>query len=357
VNWLLSDGQGTVQDVAQFSGGSGGGTYIADHLVFSPFGQITYQSGSGNQPRFTYLGERLDANAGLYYQGSGNSWYDAVNGVFASQGAPGYNGSIDNPFEFMGNNPFMSQLSTGYNSGDFNSGVGLMSGGGSTVPVFAGGGNEIGLANGAIILCAAPAARPQPAKGKDFRTVGPVVTRKHTVVRTETRAVHVVKIGSDGSIREKVLIQQKQLVVMVDTQRGVEKIPIPSDAIGALTEQQLAVQAQITTLEAKIADLRAKAKRARAVAVLFPEKILAWALDQAADAMNAQRLELLQQKWDLMEQIANGPWNAGDEEQWFIMRWHAPTWTDWKTVEVVPGPGWQIPGADPAIFDPELGLP
>ena len=87
VNWLLSDGQGTTQDVAQFSGGSGGGTSIADHLVFSPFGQITYQSASGSQPRFTYQGERLDANVGLYYQGSGSSWYDAVNGVFASQGS------------------------------------------------------------------------------------------------------------------------------------------------------------------------------------------------------------------------------------------------------------------------------
>ncbi len=106
----------------------------------------------GSQPRFTYLGERLDANVGLYYQGSGSSWYDAVNGVFASQGAPGYNGSVDNPFEFMGNNPFMSQLSTGYNSGDFNSGVGLMSGGGSTVPVFAGGGNVLGLAYGGGVV-------------------------------------------------------------------------------------------------------------------------------------------------------------------------------------------------------------
>ena len=47
----------------------------------------------------------------------------------------------------MGNNPFMSQLSTGYNSGDFNSGVGLMSGGGSTVPVFG---------NDDLVLCAAP---------------------------------------------------------------------------------------------------------------------------------------------------------------------------------------------------------
>jgi hypothetical protein len=149
LNWLLSDGQGTVQDVAQFSGG---GTSIADHLVFSPFGQITYQSASGSQPRFTYQGERLDANVGLYYQGSGSSWYDAVNGVFASQGAPGYNGSVDNPFEFMGNNPFMSQLSTGYNSGDFNSGVGIMSGGGSTVPVFLGTGNQLGFVPCAMII-------------------------------------------------------------------------------------------------------------------------------------------------------------------------------------------------------------
>jgi hypothetical protein len=118
---------------------------------------------------------------GLYYQGSGSSWYDAVNGVFASQGAPGYNGSVDNPFEFMGNNPFMSQLSTGYNSGDFNSGVGLMSGGGTTVPVFDGLG-------GGIQLC----AWSIPAKSK----IAGVVEFKRTL------SVTSVKIETGGGVFE-----------------------------------------------------------------------------------------------------------------------------------------------------------
>ncbi len=58
-------------------------------LLFSPFRQITYQLAWGSQPRFTYLGQRFGAGTGLYSQGSGSSWYDAVNGVFASQVRPG----------------------------------------------------------------------------------------------------------------------------------------------------------------------------------------------------------------------------------------------------------------------------
>jgi RHS repeat-associated protein len=89
--------------LAQYT--SGGGTSILDHIVYNPFGQIIYQSTPADQPRFTYAGQRLDSATGLSYEGRGSSWYDAVNGVFASQGAPGYNGSVANPFEYMGNKP------------------------------------------------------------------------------------------------------------------------------------------------------------------------------------------------------------------------------------------------------------
>jgi hypothetical protein len=119
--------------VAEYSGGS---TSIVDSIVYDSFGQITYQSAPSLQPTFTYMGQRYDSDTGLYYEGSGSSWYSAVDGVFASQGAPGYNGSVNNPFEYMGNDPNMSQSSVGYTSGDFASGVGISGSGGSAVPVY-----------------------------------------------------------------------------------------------------------------------------------------------------------------------------------------------------------------------------
>ena len=133
-NWLLGDPQGTARDVAQFTAGSGGGTSILDHIVYNSFGQITYQSTPGDRPRFTYTGQRLDRDTGLTYEGSGNSWYDAVDGVFASQGASEYNGT--NPYEYSGNNPAATDLVVSDQTNGFGSAVGLMSGGGTTVPVF-----------------------------------------------------------------------------------------------------------------------------------------------------------------------------------------------------------------------------
>jgi hypothetical protein len=133
INWLLVNSDGSGTDVAEYSSGS---TSVVDSIVYDSFGQITYQTTPSDQPTFTYMGQRYDSNTGLYYEGSGSSWYSAVDGVFASQGAPGYNGSANNPFEYMGNNPNMSQSSAGYTAGDFASGVGITGSGGSAVPVY-----------------------------------------------------------------------------------------------------------------------------------------------------------------------------------------------------------------------------
>jgi hypothetical protein len=141
INWLLDNSDGSATDVAEYSGGS---TSIVDSIVYDSFGQITYQSAPSLQPTFTYMGQQYFnfGNTGLYYEGNGSSWYDAVNGVFASQGGPGYNGSANNSFEYMGNNPNMSQSGIGFNTGDSASGAGISGSGGSAVPVA--GGNQGG---------------------------------------------------------------------------------------------------------------------------------------------------------------------------------------------------------------------
>ena len=64
VNWFLTDNQGSVRDVVQYSGGA---TSPVDHLVYDCFGQIASQTQPANQPRFTYTGMRLDPVTGLYY--------------------------------------------------------------------------------------------------------------------------------------------------------------------------------------------------------------------------------------------------------------------------------------------------
>ena len=100
VNWLLTDNQGTVRDVAQFNGVTTG---AVDHLVYDSFGQIAWQTPNATQPRFTYADMRFDVASGLYYDAA--RWYDAVNGLFISQDPIGFAGGQANLCEFVGNSP------------------------------------------------------------------------------------------------------------------------------------------------------------------------------------------------------------------------------------------------------------
>ena len=97
VNWLLADNQGTVRDVAVYNGS----TIVADHLVYDSFGQLTSQTNSSYQPRFTYDGMRYDSVSGLYYDIE--RWYDPVNGLFISQDPLGFGGGQTNLSEYCGN--------------------------------------------------------------------------------------------------------------------------------------------------------------------------------------------------------------------------------------------------------------
>ena len=100
VNWLLTDNQQTVRDVAQYSSGTTG---IKDHLVYDSFGQETSQTHSAYQPIFTYDGMWQDPNTGLDYDHA--RWYDAVDGVFASQDPLAFGGGQTNVSAFVGNSP------------------------------------------------------------------------------------------------------------------------------------------------------------------------------------------------------------------------------------------------------------
>ena len=101
-NWYLTDNQGTVRDVEQFSDSS---TTNVDHLVYGAFGQLTAQSASSasDQPTFYFNGTWQDPQTGLNKMGL--RWYDAVDSVFASYDPIGFNGGQTNLSEFVGDSP------------------------------------------------------------------------------------------------------------------------------------------------------------------------------------------------------------------------------------------------------------
>jgi RHS repeat-associated protein len=104
LNWLLTDNQGTVRDVAQYDSNTNT-TSVVDHIVYDAFGKVTYQTTSllSKQSRFTYAGMRLDGVSGLYYDNA--RWYDPANGVFIGQDPMGFAAGDTNISRYCGNSP------------------------------------------------------------------------------------------------------------------------------------------------------------------------------------------------------------------------------------------------------------
>ncbi len=100
VNWLLTDNQGTVRDVAHFDGTT---TSVVDHIIYDCFGQITSQTTPANQPTFTYDGMWQDPTSKLDYDDA--RWYDPANGVFRASDPIEFNGGDTNLYRFCGNSP------------------------------------------------------------------------------------------------------------------------------------------------------------------------------------------------------------------------------------------------------------
>ena len=98
VEWMLADYEGSIRDVATYSGST-----IKDHLVYDSFGTILSQSSSQYQPRFTYTAQELDSATGLYYDSA--RWYDPRNGNFISEDPLGFGGGDTNLSRYCGNSP------------------------------------------------------------------------------------------------------------------------------------------------------------------------------------------------------------------------------------------------------------
>jgi RHS repeat-associated protein len=75
-NWLFSDHQGTVRDVAA------GSSDVLNHIRYDQFGGILSQSNPSAATRYAFTGRELDPNASLYYYRA--RYYDPQLGRFVS---------------------------------------------------------------------------------------------------------------------------------------------------------------------------------------------------------------------------------------------------------------------------------
>jgi RHS repeat-associated protein len=100
VVWTLGDNENTVRDLATYNGST---TTVANHRVFSAYGQLLSQTNSSVGCLFAYTGRPLDQATGL--QNNLNRWYDAIVGRWLSQDPSGFGGGDVNIYRYVGNSP------------------------------------------------------------------------------------------------------------------------------------------------------------------------------------------------------------------------------------------------------------
>jgi RHS repeat-associated protein len=129
VSWYLTDNQGTVRDVVQYSDDT---TSSVDHVIYDAFGNAAQGAGftSDPLPTFTYDGTWQDPQTNLNPMGA--RWYDAVDAVFASYfGGPGYQSGAVNPYEYSNDDPTATDLAMQSQAVNSPSAVGITDGGGT----------------------------------------------------------------------------------------------------------------------------------------------------------------------------------------------------------------------------------
>ena len=97
VRWYLTDMSGSVREIMDGSG------TLKDQLNYDPFGNVLYESNSGNADRFKFQGGEWDTNLGLYH--FGDRWEDPVNGRWISQDPVGLGAGDPNLYRFTNNDP------------------------------------------------------------------------------------------------------------------------------------------------------------------------------------------------------------------------------------------------------------
>jgi len=108
--WTLGDNQNTIRDLATYASGA---TTVANHRVFSAYGQLMSQTNaSAADCLFGYTGRPMsrfstDPTTGAVtgIQNNGNRWHEAVTGRWLSEDPIGFAGGDANLYRYCGNSP------------------------------------------------------------------------------------------------------------------------------------------------------------------------------------------------------------------------------------------------------------
>jgi RHS repeat-associated protein len=97
VNWMLPDLVGSIRDITNSSGS------LIDHRDWDPFGNLTYESSSGNGDRYGYTGREWSTELSLQYNRA--RWYDPATKRWMSQDPLGFDAGDSNLYRYVFNSP------------------------------------------------------------------------------------------------------------------------------------------------------------------------------------------------------------------------------------------------------------
>lgn len=98
--WYLTDGQGTVGDLADLAG------VVQDHLLYTAFGQVTSESQPAFGDRWRYTGREFEAETGLQYNRA--RYYDPAIGRWISEDPIGLQAGDPNLYRYVCNAPTLA---------------------------------------------------------------------------------------------------------------------------------------------------------------------------------------------------------------------------------------------------------
>jgi RHS repeat-associated protein len=95
-SWYLTDRLGTVRDRVDASTGN-----VTNHIKYTSFGEVTYQSNSGDTDRFKYTGRDYDMQTKLSYHRA--RYLDTPSGRWTSEDPIGFAAGDFNLYRYVGN--------------------------------------------------------------------------------------------------------------------------------------------------------------------------------------------------------------------------------------------------------------
>ncbi|MGB3494710.1 MAG: exosortase-dependent surface protein XDP2 [Elainellaceae cyanobacterium] len=97
--WPLTDHQGTIRDLIDSTG------TVQNHLTYSSFGEITSETNSNVDHRFSYTEREFDEETGQYFYRA--RYYDAAVGRFISEDPIGFRAGDKNLYRYVFNTPLI----------------------------------------------------------------------------------------------------------------------------------------------------------------------------------------------------------------------------------------------------------